>query len=191
MGLHQRMIECYCSCRPNQASDPEAVWNSIPTNTQAAIDKSIDTAIYSLVQSELLGFSQLKDEYYFATMSDPVSTPEYISSVYISCVTQVIRQEQLFKNRSIPSNTLAFFISYADESNSVINTHIQSLFDVSTTQSPDLWNKVSDELNHFYMSLYPTGGSIGPVSHILLSNLTGVFNTPFWWINFESNTTKL
>ncbi|EFA79008.1 hypothetical protein PPL_08476 [Heterostelium album PN500] len=214
---------------PNQA-DPQAVWNSILVYAQAAIDKSIDTATYSLVQSELLGFSQLMDEYYFAAMSDPDSTPDYLSSVYISCVTQVIRQEQLFKTQQFQATLLPLFaqfanlyltfirdgvnygnqlgwsqsvktkydslmkskiISYADYSNSVINTRIQSLpFTDSTPESPAQWNQISDELNHFYMSvtlfsynwkyfdvkLYPTGGSIGPVSHILLSNLAGVFN---------------
>ncbi|EFA80613.1 hypothetical protein PPL_06552 [Heterostelium album PN500] len=217
---------------PNQASDPQAVWNSILVYAQAAIDKSIDTATYSLVQSELLGFSQLMDEYYFAAMSDPDSTPEYLSSVYISCVTQVIRQEQLFKTEQFQATLLPLFAqfanlyltfirdgvnygnqlgwsqsvkakydtlmkskitSYASYANSVINTRIQSLpYTVSTLQPVDQWNKISDELNHFYMSvtlfsynwkyfdvkLYPTGGSIGPVSHILLSNLAGVFNIP-------------
>ncbi|EFA79007.1 hypothetical protein PPL_08475 [Heterostelium album PN500] len=214
---------------PNQA-DPQAVWNSILVYAQAIIDQRIDTETYSLVQSELLGFSQLMDEYYFAAMSDPYATPKYISSVYISCVTQVIRQEQLFKTQQFQATLLPLFaqfanlyltfirdgvnygnqlgwsqsvktkydslmkskiISYADYSNSVINTRIQSLpYEYTTKYPASKWNQISDELNHFYMSvtlfsynwkyfdvkLYPTGGSIGPVSHILLSNLAGDIN---------------
>ncbi|EFA79014.1 hypothetical protein PPL_08482 [Heterostelium album PN500] len=214
---------------PNQ-NDPQAVWNSILVYAQAAIDDKIDNATYALVQSELVGYSQLMNEYYLASMSDPDSTPEYLSSVYISCVTQVIRQEQLFKTQQFQALLLPLFaqfanlyltlirdgvnygnqlgwsqsvktrydslmkskiISYAEYSDSVINTHIKSLdYYESIRYPPQLWNQISDQLNHFYVSVtafsynwkyfdintYRNGVSINPVSPIFLSNLAGVFN---------------
>ncbi|EFA78982.1 hypothetical protein PPL_08450 [Heterostelium album PN500] len=214
---------------PNQ-NDPQAVWNSILVYSQAAIDNKIDNATYALVQSELVGYSQLMNEYYLASMSDQDSTPEYLSSVYISCVTQVIRLEQLFKTQQFQALLLPLFaqfanlylslirdgvnygnqlgwsqsvktrydtlmeskiISYAEYSDSVINTHIKSLEYYETIRyPPQLWNQISDQLNHFYVSvtafsynwkyfdinIYRNGVSISPVSHILLSNLAGVFN---------------